>query len=361
MSRLNVTARADGRFAATVNHAGKRRYVYGRTEAEARRKANDLLASLGKAGALPNAGRRTVADLLDVWLASADLRPKTRHGYGQLLARVRPVLGGCRLDKLEPSTLSALYAELAATSKRTAARTHAVLHRAFRLAVLWGWLATNPADRVLRPAYRPERRDVWDAAQVRAFLAGTAEHWLGPLWAVAIGTGCRLSELAGLRWDDVDLSAGTLTVRRTVQRIGGQWVEGEPKTSAGRRGITLPPFAVAALHRQRALVAERRLRYGTQWLDDGGAVFPGGRGGPLRPDTAQHAMAHEVERLGLPKLTPHGLRHLHASLLLDAGEPLPAVSARLGHANANITAGIYAHRVGDADRRAADALGQAIG
>jgi integrase len=67
-------------------------------------------------------------------------------------------------------------------------------------------------------------------------------------------------------------------------------------------------------------------------------------------------MAREVVRLELPKLTPHGLRHVHANVLLDAGASVPAVSARLGHAKPSITLSVYGHRIGDDNRQAADAM-----
>lgn len=79
-------------------------------------------------------------------------------------------------------------------------------------------------------------------------------------------------------------------------------------------------------------------------------------GGPLRQSTVQRAMRETCRRLGLPQMTPHGLRHLHASLLLAEGLPLPAVSQRLGHANTQVTASVYAHALKGADRRAAEAL-----
>jgi len=68
------------------------------------------------------------------------------------------------------------------------------------LAVLWGWLAENPSERVFRPQYRPERKEVWTPWELNALLNGARGHWLYPIWVLAIVSGCRLGELRGLAW-----------------------------------------------------------------------------------------------------------------------------------------------------------------
>ncbi len=221
------------------------------------------------------------------------------------------------------------------------------------------WLPQNPCERVLPPTYRAPRKEVWAPEELRAFLAGAAEHTLYPLWTAAIATGCRLGELSALKWTDVDLAAGTIRIRANLQRVKGEWTYSTPKTRAGERTVSLPAAGLAALERQRAQQSEWRARAGDEWQDSG-LVFTGLKGQPLQPSVVEHALARECERLGLPKVTPHGLRHLHASLLLDAGLPVPAVSARLGHARPSITMSIYAHKVGQSDRQAADALARAL-
>ena len=90
-------------------------------------------------------------------------------------------------------------------------------------------------------------------------------------------------------------------------------------------------------------------------------VFMGERGGMLSHSTAQKAIRRECLRLGLHPVTPHGLRHLHASLLLAQGLPIPAVSQRLGHANSAITMSTYAHYLGRDDTQATEAIGRALG
>jgi integrase len=350
-----ITQRQDGRWQASLQVDGRRRTVYGRTRAEAAAKLAELQRQATKAGTLPDPGKRTVGDLLDAWLETVtpNLKPATVAQYTlECDKHIRPALGGVRLAKVSPDRLQRLYAGLRKSGRgRTAELVHALLRQAFGLAVLWRWLPENPCERVVRPTHQAERKALWSPNELRTFLDATYEHWLGPLWALLAYSGVRLGEALALTWADVDLATGRIVIAKTVQRIGGRWVVSEPKTRAGVRTVTLPPEAIEALRRQ----AERRLAAG------GGALVFASEGQPLHRATVAHAMRRECDRLGLPPVTPHGLRHLHASLLLAEGLPIPAVSQRLGHANSAITMAVYAHAIGKDDSAATQAIARAIG
>jgi integrase len=149
-----------------------------------------------------------------------------------------------------------------------------------------------------------------------------------------------------------------VTVTGTLQRLDGAPVVTTPKTPSAARTIVLPAVASDALKRQKA--QQDAWRETTGWQQDSGFVFTGETGQPLHHSTVQHALKRECARLGLSPITPHGLRHLHASLLLHEGVPVPAVSARLGHANPNVTMQIYAHALAGQDAQAALAIGRAL-
>ncbi len=370
MSRNNsgegsLSQRPDGRWQASLQVDGVRRVVYGKTEHEAKKKLRQLKAQAAKNNYLCTPGRRTVGDLLNQWLLTMapTLRPRTNADYRWHVDKyILPSLGAIPLSRLSPAHVQKLYTELLNRGlSRGAVIVHCELHAAFRLAVQWRWLPDNPTDRVIKPKHQYKRMKIWNKDQLATFLAATEDHWLHPLWIVAIASGARISELVGLKWEDVDLVASTLRICRTLQRIGGQWVEGEPKTQAGRRTISLPPTAVEALKKQKAMTEERRLQAGPGWREDHGLVFTGEVGGPLLASTPEHALRRLCRKLGLPPVTPHGLRHLSASLLLDQGVPVTAVSRRLGHADAGITMKIYAHAFSHQDDREAQALQEALG
>lgn len=356
----SIVKRSDGRWQGQLQINGVRRTVYARTKQEARARLRELSQQAAEISELPNPGRRTVGDLLDSWLdAASNLKPSTRAQYRQFAdTYVRPVLGNTGLERVTPDRLQTLYASL---TPAVADKIHRLLHRAFAVAVLWRWLASNPCDRVLKPSYTSKRPAVWRRPELETFLTGTKDHWLYPLWVLLLASGMRLGEALALRWEDIGLGGVALTVTGTLHRLDGDWTRDSPKTPSAIRTIVLPALATDALAAQKEQQAGWRETAGTAWEADSGWVFTGQTGKPLFHSTVQHALKRECARLGLPAVTPHGLRHLHASLLLNEGVPVTTVSARLGHANPNVTMKIYAHALPGQDVQAAQAISRALG
>ncbi len=351
-----IYQRSDGRWQATLQIDGRRRSVYGKTRKEAADKLAALQRQAASAGAIPNPGKRTVNDLLDAWIEakSPNWKPRTLEDYQETCnVYVRPVLGDIPLGRLTPDRIARLVATWQRQGKsRTALKVYRALHQALELAVRWGWLAHNPCQRTDPPHYRPRRKELWTPEQLQAFLRATEGDWLWPLWVTAIATGCRLGELLALEWGDVDLAAGTMTIAKAVQVIDGRPVVTTPKTQAGIRKLILPHEAVAALQAQR-------LQQG-DWGYAGDLVFCRPNGQPLNQPLVAWHLRQACQRAGVPAITFHGFRHLHASLLLAAGLPVPAVSQRLGHATPAITMSVYAHALKAQDVAAAEAIGKLL-
>lgn len=354
----SITRRKDGRWQASVRLKGTRRTVYGKTEREARRKLLELQRQINTPDALPPLARHTVNELINTWLASAsNLRPSTSAQYRKFFdAYARPLLGEMQLASVTPSLLQQFYGDL---TPSIAAHVHAVLHRAFAVAVRWEWMAANPCAKVLKPAHRPARKTIWNLAELDNFLAGTSGHWLSPLWWLLVVTGARLGEALALCWSDFSAESAVLTIARTLHRINREWIITEPKTAAGMRAITLPPAGAEALAAQRQQQEAWRAAAGQRW-EEAGLIFTGELGRPVHHGTVAHAIKRECKRLGLPAVTPHGLRHLHASLLIHSGVPITAVSARLGHATPQVTMTLYAHALPGQDDLAAKAISDAL-
>ena len=355
----SIVQRRDGRWQASLMTDGLRKTVYGKTRREAFARLNELQKQAAIAGRLPDPRTRTVGDLLDAWLETLEpnVKASTLDHY-RLLADtyVRPVLGTVKLTRLTADRIQRLYSKLQRKGhKRTAQLVHCVVHQACDLAVRWRWLAENPDDRTVHPSYRSKRKEVWTHPELAAFLEGIEGHWLAPLWVMAIASGCRLGELLGLGWRDVSLDEGTMRVTKTLQRVKGSYQLGTPKTVNGERTLTLPQEAVAALREQKRQQVQWWQEAGQEW-EIWGLVFTGKTGRPLHRSVIAHALRRECQRLGVSELTPHGLRHLHASLLLQEGLPVPVVAQRLGHANPAITMAVYAHVVQRGDQAAAAAM-----
>jgi integrase len=152
--------------------------------------------------------------------------------------------------------------------------------------------------------------------------------------------GLRRGEAAGLRWSDLDLDAGTLTVTGQLQQLGGRMVAGPPKSDAGRRMVTLDKTTITALREHRLRQQAERAAVGTRWAGTG-YVFTTQAGKPVGPDRMTRLFRKLVAASGLPPVTLHGLRHGAATLALAAGTDLKIVQDQLGHSTITLTADAY--------------------
>lgn len=157
------------------------------------------------------------------------------------------------------------------------------------------------------------------------------------LIVLAIFSGLRQGELFGLEWNDVDLKAANLMVRRTVVDLGGVVTTSPPKTGKGQRLVELPQLAIVALEKHRKTMAG-------EGLDKSVIVFPGEDGGYQRrfgPFRDQFKAI--LKAAGLPEIRFHDLRHSAATLLLSEGVHPMIVQERLGHSTIAITMDTYSH------------------
>ena len=162
-------------------------------------------------------------------------------------------------------------------------------------------------------------------------------------------------------WDDRDACDGVLHVRTTLQRITGKGlVVGEPKSERSKRRIKLGNMPIKILKRVRTRQAEQQLASGGLYreLD---YVFTDSLGTPYDSNRVSKAFRQIVQATkGLPSLPFHSLRHLHASLLIAAGQHLRVIAERLGHSSTSLTADTYSHLFPDSQDEAAAAIDAAF-
>ena len=319
--------------------------------------------------------RLTVREYLTKeWLPAikSTVRPTTYRSYVQHVQfHITPHIGSLKLEKVNGATLNALYAKLASQGKRDGKRglsprtvhhVHVCLHRAFRDAVRWGRLFRNPVDaadppRVAGPGSREMK--TWSAAQVRGFLVATTGDRLHPLWRLLALTGMRRGEVLGVKWEDIDLEAGRLAVRRSLIPLGGEVIVSEPKTARGRRSIALDVETVEVLKAQAARQLQEQQAFGADWCDSG-YLCTKENGEPYHPEVVSRYFRQAVKRAMLPMIRPHDLRHTHATLALQAGIHPKVVSERLGHANISITLDTYSHAIPALQEEAAERIAELV-
>jgi integrase len=295
----------------------------------------------------------TVAQFLDEWqeAVAEALRPSTRALYRTLIdAYVRDRIGHVRFQHLDGLMLNQHYGELLRSGARggrplgaeTVAKVHRLLHRAGKDAERWGYVARNPAALATPPRAPRPSRDAWSADNLARFLAHTAGESDAALWMLFATTGLRRAEALGLRWADVDLEAGTVSIRQTLAYVGARAELGEPKTSSSRRLVTIPAETITALRDHRRRQLEELLARG-RTAKQAGLVFVDEHGEQLKPATVSRRFARLARDADLPRLTLHGLRHTFATLALQAGVPSKVVAEVLGHASSRTTDDIYSH------------------
>jgi integrase len=179
------------------------------------------------------------------------------------------------------------------------------------------------------------------------------DHRLYALFHLVALRGLRRGEAAGLRWQDLDLEAGTLSVSGQLQQLGGRMVTAPPKSEAGRRVIALDATTIAALREHRARQSAERAAAGPGWCETG-YVFTTTSGKPAGPDRMTRMFRCLVQESGLPPVTLHGLRHGAATLALAAGTDLKIVQDQLGHSTITLTADTYTCVLPETARTAAE-------
>ena len=184
--------------------------------------------------------------------------------------------------------------------------------------------------------------------------AASGDRWEA-LYIVAIHTGLRRGEILGLRWDDVDLEEGTLSVRRSLDTDGTLKA---PKRDSSRRTLRLTPSARAALRSHRVQQNEERLKAGELW-EDNDLVFPNTLGKPMNAGNFyRREFQPLLERAGLAGegFTFHSLRHTFATALAAQGVHPSTAQKMLGHSDIRMTLAIYTHATDDMQDAATAAL-----
>ncbi len=365
-----VTRRKDGSWMAryTVQTATgrKRKVIYAGSHEEARRKLAEAIADRDK-GLAYDSGGLTMDEYLARWLEDSvrgSVKVTTAHSYGSLVKNhVSPTLGKTKLSALTPAHVQNLYRRKLdeGLAPKTVKYIHTTLHRALKQAVRWGLVPRNAAAEVDPPRVRtPEMRPL-SPLQARKLLEAARSDRLEALYLLAVTTGMRQGEMLGLGWEDADLEAGVVRVKRTLTLARGGPRLTEPKTRGSRRSVRLTASAVEVLERHRERQQNERSAAGEGWAEHG-LVFTTRVGTPIRRDKL-HAESWKplLKRAGLPDTRFHDLRHTCATLLLTKDVHPKIVSEMLGHSSIAITLDTYSHVIPGMQEAAASAMEDVLG
>ncbi len=324
-----------------------------------------MVAEVSKGGTAT--GTETVGDLLTEWLDHCDSlnrSPTTMREYRRIAEKiVRPELGGVRLAKLTARDLNKLYAKLTAKGNKatTVRRVHALLSAALRYAENGDMVDRNVARRAQPPTVRPAGVEAPSPVEVQAILteADRLEPALAVLLLLAALTGARRGELCALRWTDIDVAGGTVTIARSVYDTPDGWAEKPTKTHQART-IGLDALGLEALRRHRAAASELARGLGLTMEADGFVFSRSPMGSePFLPSVVTKFTKRVAKAAGVDTHL-HALRHFSATQGIAAGYDPVTVSARLGHADPSITLRVYSHALEQRDQELAAAVGRTL-
>ena len=336
-----------------------------------RKAAEQKLAALvndAHNGQLIEPSKVTFSQWLGTWIdnlaTAGKVRPASIARYRGIVARAQQAPeAAIPLQLLRPSHLEAYYARLLKDlSPATVRLHHGTLHTALEKARRDRRVPVNVAADADRPKAdrdkgKHARAECWRAEEARRFLdaADAASPQASAFYSLALDTGARLRELAGLKWEDVDFDRGQIQITR---QLAGTWARYAnvtdppmfgPTKSGKTRQIRIAAETVQRLRAHKRTQAETRMASRTKYQDHG-LVFATALGQPLAVhNLGIREYAALIRASGVRRIKFHGLRHTTATLLLQAGEPVANVAARLGHAKASMTLDVYAHALEQTD------------
>ena len=318
------------------------------------------------------------AEFAEQWLAQEKrrLRPNSFRIYRSYLRHhIIPFMGARMIETITVDDVAALVGAMAAgiryrpcaggvervngdpLSPTTIACVLTVLGRIFGRAARYGIIDGNPVRRLERdevPKRVRRRFPCLDRDAIGRLIAHTPQRFR-TLLALSVLTGIRQGEALGLRWQDIDIESGVLYVRFQLTRTGEL---AEPKTSASRRDVPIPPSL------GRLLANHKELAHGRGRAGPTDLIFCSPTGQTLdRRNVVRRGLEPALAGAGIPHLTWHDLRHVAASALIAEGASVPYLARVLGHSSPAVTLAIYAHEFARAEHadRTRDRMEAAFG
>ena len=378
--RAGETERRDGRYAYMyTDKYGERRSIYAKTLQELRKKEESLAKDALDGIDSYTARNLTLNDLFDRYIKTkTSLKNTTRTNYIYMYdTYVRQSFGKLQLDTIKYSDVMTFYKDLLAEKLKvnTLDVIQTVLHPTFTMAVRDNIIRSNPTDRIMVELKKDF--DKWAGVrraltpdQQRAFMnycrkSRTYWRW-HPLLTVMFGTGCRVGEIVGLTWQDIDMENRLISINHTVSDHSVIDENGKscnplkvstPKTEAGTRIVPMTDKVYEAFVEEK----EYQDRFGSNTAEvDGmtGFVFQNRNGNVYRACTINLAIdrirtsynAEEEacaakegrEPIIVPYFTCHHMRHTFCTRLCEHVSDIKVIQEIMGHADAQTTLDIYA-------------------
>ena len=368
---------------------GKRRTIYAKTLVDLRIQERQIARDMKELGQYVTTGA-SVNFVFDRYISiKTNLKQNTRSNYKYIYDKfIRGSFGKRNINEIKYSDVKQFYVSLLneGLQVNTLDSIHSVLHPTFQMAVRDNVIRSNPSDGVMAELKKSDGknkgiRHALTLEQQRAFLSYTASspvycHWL-PMFTFLFGTGCRIGEAIGIRWEDVNFEKKEISVNHALvymldeDRKAG-WYVSTPKTAAGIRIIPLLAEVEEALLEEQ----ENQKTTGVHNIDEidgmSGFMFANRFGKLLLPSSVNRAIVRisdayndeetvkaareKREPVLIPHFSAHHIRHTFATRLCEHESNLKVIQSIMGHADIATTMNIYAEATKDRNVQTAEMI-----
>ena len=278
--------------------------------------------------------------------APQELKESTIYTYkGQYKKHIAPVLGNMKLKDITTPKLMQIVQSYK-LNPATVRKIYVIIQSIFRRAVEQGFIRSNPCHNVILPKNKEQNKVMaLNEDELRRFVElineSSCDEDLKRIFTFLLFTGMRCGECFGLSWEDVDFDNMTISIRHTLNDVGGKHSITPPKTKKSIRTICMSSTTTAILKEQHKYVEQLKRALGTSFAHPE-MVFPSAKGNYRDRSSVLTSLKRMTKGTEFSHMTLHKLRHCNATMLLNMGVELKAISDHLGHCDINVTANTYA-------------------
>lgn len=380
----SIEKRGENKYRLTVSAGFKpdgsrrliRKTITARSDREAKKQLALFVTEVENRIITPDSNMlfRDFVTLWDENYASTNLEVRTYTRYREMLRdNILPAIGDMRLTDIKPITLLNLYSSLSADgarkdgkpggySPKTIQHIHRLISAIYNKAAEWQIIGINPAAHVKPPKVERKEIDFYDLEDIRILIKALEDEPIRPrtMTLLAAYTAMRRSEIAALKWEDIDFDNRTISINKAaVYASGAGRVDKGTKTVRSNRIIAMSDTVYTLLMEYRQWQEDIRHFLANKWQGSE-LVFTNDFGAPLHPDTITQWFGNFIKRRGLKHISFHGLRHTAATLFLSSGVDIETVSRILGHSSSTVTSQVYLHSANAVRAEAMNKLDRAI-
>lgn len=321
-----------------------------KTIKEAKKAERDLLLSVEENGFSSSDSETTFKEIASLWFESYQntVKPTTAENLKiKLDTMIEDYFKNIKINDITVVFCQDLFLKLSKRYVMYYSYT-SIINRVMKYAVMLDIINTNPLDKVIRPKAKEVKKkdNCYTKEELNEFLSIAKKNGTQVLYTLThtiAYTGLRIGEALALKWSDINFKDKTISVNHTAVVVDGKQVLQSPKTKTSKRIISVDQYTLQILKDWQLGQKKEYFKLGKPYLHDDNFIFTNSAGSLYLATEVRQAMKRFIKRNNLKPISPHGLRHTHASLLFESGLQPKEISDRLGHNNIKTTLDLYTH------------------